>query len=62
MANADFAARRQIVESLVTGVTLFPGKAIVSGVIPVDGAVLRPLYRAPADSPQSSGWARLNQH
>jgi hypothetical protein len=48
MANTDFAARSQIVESLVTGVTLFPGKAIVSGVIAVDGAVLRPLCRAPA--------------
>jgi len=62
MANADFTARRQIVESLVTGVTLLPGKAVVSGVIPVDDGVLRPLFRAPADSPQSSGWARLNQH
>jgi len=47
MANADFAARRQIVESLVTGVTLYPGKAVLSGVIPIDDGGLRPLYRAP---------------
>ena len=47
MANADFTARRQIVESLVTGVTLYPGKAVVSGVIPIDDGGLRPLFRAP---------------
>ncbi len=47
MSNADFTARRQIVESLVTGVTLYPGKAVVSGVIPIDDGGLRPLFRAP---------------
>jgi len=54
MANADFAARRQIVESLVTGVALYPGKAVVSGVIPVDDGGLRPLFRAPPSIDRAS--------
>jgi hypothetical protein len=52
MTNADFTAHRQIVESLVTEVTLYPGRAVVSGVIPIDDGGLRPLYRAPARSPR----------
>jgi len=47
MANADFSARRQIVASLGAAVTLCPGKAVVSGVIPIDDSGLRPLFRAP---------------
>ena len=47
MGNAGFAARRQIDESLVTGITLSSGKAIVSGVIPVGDGALRPLFHPP---------------
>ena len=50
MAGADFAARRQIVESLVTQVALYPGKAVVSGVIPIDNGALRPLFAGPPGS------------
>jgi len=50
MANADFTARRQIVETLITEVTLYPGKAVVSGVIPIDNALLRPLFPLPPGS------------
>lgn len=47
MGNAGFAARRHIDESLVTGITLSSGKAIVSGVNPVGDGALRPLFRPP---------------
>jgi hypothetical protein len=31
-------------------VTLYPGKAVVSGVIPIDNGALRPLFPDAADS------------
>jgi hypothetical protein len=67
MTNADFKARREIVENLVTQVTLYPSKAVVSGVIPIDNAVLGPPFPdlivlhphrftdAPATRPQRHG-------
>jgi len=45
MANTDLPARRKIRESLVTGVALYPGKALISGFVLIDDSGLRPPFR-----------------
>jgi hypothetical protein len=50
MTAADFPTRRKIVEALVTEVTLYPGKAVVRGVIPIDSSGLRPEFAEPPGS------------
>jgi site-specific DNA recombinase len=50
MANVDFSARRKIVEDLVTQVAIYPGRAVVSGIIPIDNGRLSPACLLPPGS------------
>jgi hypothetical protein len=36
---ADFQTRQRVVQALVNSVTLYPNRAVVSGVLPLDGDI-----------------------
>ena len=39
MTRTDFQTRQQIVQALVNSVTLYPDRAVVSGVLPLNGNI-----------------------
>ena len=59
MARADFATRQRIVQVLLNSVTVYPDRAVVSGVLPMDGNIPDDARLLRPSSALVSCWATL---